>query len=92
MLIIDTIVVRLPDTFLINLRHASALGTAGVHALLSGYATAVDCGTRYRVLHAHGTVRATLQATGTLDLLTDSDDLGALLVAVLILPGSATQT
>jgi len=85
-LIIEAIVVRLPDTFLISLRHATALSIPGVRALLTGYITAVDYGTFYRVLHARGSVHHVLRATGTLEVLADSEDLGALMVARLALP------
>ncbi|WP_329064321.1 hypothetical protein [Amycolatopsis sp. NBC_01480] len=62
------------------------LNLSGVHALIAGYAAAIDYGTSYHVRHAPGPVRHVLQATGTMDLLSDSDDLGALVLAVLTLP------
>jgi hypothetical protein len=50
---------------------------------VAGYVTATDYGTTYRVLNAHGSARHTLQTTATIDVLADSNDLGALLLAVL---------
>lgn len=75
-LIIGAIVTKLPDTLLINLRQVTALSITGVRALLAGYITAIDNGTSYRVLHAHGQAREVRQATGALEMLADSDDLG----------------
>ncbi|HEY3690135.1 MAG TPA: STAS domain-containing protein [Pseudonocardiaceae bacterium] len=82
LLIITTIVGEAPDMLLIDLRHVTALSGNGVRALLTGYATAIDYGTSFHVVHASGTARYSLQLTGTLDLLADSNDLGALLLAV----------
>jgi anti-anti-sigma regulatory factor len=85
-LIVDAIRTKQPNTLVINLHHTTALGLAGTNALLAGYIAAIDCGTSYRVQHARGPVRDVLQATGTLDVLADSNDLGALLLAVLTAP------
>jgi hypothetical protein len=85
-LITEAIVARRPDTLMINLHHVTALSVTGVRALLVGYVVAIDHGTSYRVLHAHGQAHYVLQATGTMDVLADSDDLGALILAVLTLP------
>jgi anti-anti-sigma regulatory factor len=82
------ILVERPDTLLINLQDVSGFSLAGLHALLTGYVTAIDYGTSYRVRHAHGQVRDVLRATGTKEVLADSNDLGALLLAVLALPAS----
>jgi anti-anti-sigma regulatory factor len=90
LLIITTIVAEAPDTFLIDLCHVTALGNTGVRALLAGYTTAIDYGTSFHVVHAHGLVRYSLQVSGILDLLADSNDLSALLLGVLALPSSAT--
>jgi Low affinity iron permease len=62
----------------------SWLDEAGLTALVWGYAAAIDYGSTYRVINSQGRVRRVLRATGTLDVLADSDDLGALLVAVLL--------
>jgi anti-anti-sigma regulatory factor len=86
LLIVEVIVDQLPDSLLINLRHVTALSVAGVQGLVAGYVTATDYGTTYRVLNAHGPARRTLQTTATIDVLADSNDLGALLLAVLNLP------
>jgi hypothetical protein len=61
---------------------ATALDVNRTHALIAGYLSAIEHGTRYRALHARGAVRETLRATGTLDMLADGDDLSALLPAV----------
>jgi anti-anti-sigma regulatory factor len=74
------------DELLVGLDAVVALDVAGVTALMAGYVAAVDCGTVYRVRGAHGPVRRVLHDTGTLDVLADSDDLAALLLAVLKLP------
>ncbi|WIV59153.1 STAS domain-containing protein [Amycolatopsis nalaikhensis] len=87
-LIIDTVAMELPTTLLIDLRHVTALDFAGLRALLAGYRAAVDHGTSYHLLHAEGPARDLLQATGTLDMLADSDDLGALMLAVLTQPST----
>jgi anti-anti-sigma regulatory factor len=83
LLIVEVIVGRLPDSLLINLHQVTALSVAGVHGLVVGYITAIDNGTTYRVLNAHGPARRVLQTTATIDVLADSNDLGALLLAVL---------
>lgn len=75
-----------PNTLLVNLQDVTALGVTGIEALLTGYLTAMDYGTSYQVLRAHGQARDVLQATGIIDMLADSDDLGALLLAVLAFP------
>ncbi len=68
----------------VNLTQVTALNEAGVVALMFGYAKAVDYGTTYRVRHAHGTVECALRLAGVLDVLADSEDLGALLVAAIL--------
>jgi anti-anti-sigma regulatory factor len=86
LLIVDVIVDRLPDSLLINLHQVTALSVAGVRGLVAGYITAIDNGTTYRVLNAHGQARRILQSTATIDVLADSNDLGSLLLAVLGIP------
>jgi anti-anti-sigma regulatory factor len=81
-LVIDTIMTTQLDTFVINLHYATAIDITGTHALLAGYITAIEHGTRYHALYAHGPVRDALRATGILDVLVDSEDLSALLLAV----------
>ncbi|WP_439377383.1 STAS domain-containing protein [Amycolatopsis lexingtonensis] len=73
------------DLLVINVDQMTALGSAGIHALMSGYITAIEQGTSYRLCNAHGEVRRVLQLTGLLDVLADSDDVGALLLATLAL-------
>ncbi|WP_326948665.1 STAS domain-containing protein [Amycolatopsis sp. NBC_01307] len=79
----DLIVVEGAEVLLISLAQVTAMSSAGVHALMFGYTTAVDHGTSYRVRHACGGVRRVLQLAGVLDVLADSDDLGALLLATM---------
>ncbi|MDT7803931.1 MAG: hypothetical protein QOI78_7364 [Actinomycetota bacterium] len=89
----DLIVVEGPEVLLINLAQVTAMSSAGIHALMFGYTTAVDHGTSYRVRHARGEVRRVLQLAGVLDMLADSDDLGALLLAEVAVnaPRSSTE-
>jgi anti-anti-sigma factor len=78
------IVVERPEVLLINLDQVTALSSAGIHALMFGYTAAIDHGTSYKVRHARGEVRRVLQLAGVLDMLSDSDDLGALLLATMV--------
>ncbi|WP_409494587.1 hypothetical protein [Amycolatopsis sp. cmx-11-12] len=91
-LIVSSIVLTLPETLVIDLRHTTSLDLAGVNTLLTGYNTAIDHGTSYRVLHACGPVRDLLQLTRTWEVLADSDDLGALLGAVLLIPDAGPSS
>jgi hypothetical protein len=59
-------------------------GRGGLDRVGVGAAAAVDYGSTYRVINSQGRVRRLLRATGTLEVLADSDDLGALLTAVLV--------
>jgi hypothetical protein len=77
------ILIDKPDELQISLDAVSDLIDPGVLALMSGYVVAIDYGTQYRVMRARNQVRAGLRALGILDALRDSDDLGALLLAVL---------
>jgi anti-anti-sigma regulatory factor len=81
-LAMDAIMMIQLDTFVIDLHYATAIDFAGMRALLAGYTTAIEHGTRYCALRAHGPVRDALQAAGVLGVLADSEDLGALLLAV----------
>lgn len=86
LLVVHTISDDQPDELLINLDAVTALDAAGVEALISGYVTAIEHGSSYRVVNAHGAVRRVLNVTGTLDVLADSDDLGSLLLTALRSP------
>lgn len=86
LMIVEVLVVHRPDELLVNLDAVDCVSLTGVRALLCGYVTAIDCGTSYRILNAQDQVCHLLRATGTLDVLADSDDLGALLLALLTLP------
>ncbi|MFE9750223.1 STAS domain-containing protein [Saccharothrix saharensis] len=88
--LVRTIVVDLPDRLQVDLQSVVSIDFAGVHALLSRYATAIEYGTRYRVADSDPEVGRVLRATDTFDLLGDSEDLGALLLAVLTRPVSHT--
>lgn len=57
----DLIVVERPEVLLISLARVTAMSSAGVHALMFGYTTAVEHGTSYRVRHACGGVRRVLR-------------------------------
>ncbi|MCU1685936.1 MAG: hypothetical protein JWQ81_6675 [Amycolatopsis sp.] len=92
LLITEAILLHRPDALVIDLRHVVALSITGIRTLLTGYLTAIDRGTSYRVLHAHGQARHIMLATGTVDVLADSDDLGALLLAVLALPAPSAPS
>jgi anti-anti-sigma regulatory factor len=73
-----------PDELIIDLDAVVRLSTGTLAALICGYVTAIEYGTSYRVVNAHDEVRQAMQATGTLDMLADSEDTGALLLAVLL--------
>lgn len=85
-MIAEAIVVNRPDKLIVDLDAVVSLSFAGVQALVSAYVTAIDFGTSYHVINAHGAVRRMLRDTGTLEVLADSEDLGALLLALLVLP------
>jgi anti-anti-sigma factor len=82
--LLETIIIERPDELIIDLGAVSYLSRAGLAVLIFGYVTAIDYGTGYRVVHAHHDVRRVIEASGTLDMLTDSDDIGALLLVLLI--------
>lgn len=81
-----------PDALVVNLQGVIGLCGSGLHALIAGYLAAIDQGTSYSVVHAQGQARHVLQATGTMEMLTDSNDLGALLLAVLAHPVTNTPS
>jgi anti-anti-sigma factor len=72
-----------PNELLITLHDVTGLDQAGVEALVGGYVTAIEHGVRYRVVGAQGASLRALQATGTLELIADSDDVGELLHALI---------
>jgi anti-anti-sigma factor len=86
MMIFNAIVGGLPDELVVDLDGVTFLGRDGHWVLLSGYVIAVEYGTWYRVVNARDQVRDVLQANRTLDVLADSRDLGALLLALLLGP------
>lgn len=81
--LLEAIVVDRPDELIIDLDAVVRLSTGALAVLICGYVTAIEYGTSYRVVNAHDEVRHAMQATGTLDMLADSDDTGALLLALL---------
>lgn len=86
--VVQTIEVNQLDRLLVGLDAVSDIDMAGVTVLMSGYLAAIDYGTSYQVAGAHGRVRRVLQIAGILDVLADSDDLGALLLALMLRPSA----
>ncbi|UOZ03337.1 STAS domain-containing protein [Amycolatopsis sp. WQ 127309] len=81
--IVAVIELQHPETLRVSLAGVTALGSAGIHALLGGYTSAVENGTTYHVQHAIGPVRRILDLAGVREMLADSNDVGALLLAKL---------
>ncbi len=71
-----------PLTLVIDIRDVAVIDDPGMIALIDGYTTAIDYGTSFRVTHARGRASDTLSATGVLEMLKNSDDIGALILAV----------
>ena len=88
LMLVQTVDTDLPDELLVGLHAVSVLDVATVSALLAGYIAAIEHGTSYRVVGAHGRARHILQRTGMSEVLADSDDLGALMLALLLRPVS----
>jgi anti-anti-sigma factor len=84
--IVHTITDSQPDELSLNLNAVTGLDPSGAAALMAGYLTAIEHGTIYRVVGARGMVHRVLDATGTLEVLADSNDLASLLLAVLRSP------
>jgi anti-anti-sigma regulatory factor len=84
LMLLEAIVVDRPDELIIDLDAVVRVRADGLSALIGGYVTAIEYGTSYRVLNAHDEVRQAMLDTGTLDILADSDDTGALLLVMLI--------
>ncbi|MCW6008221.1 hypothetical protein K1W54_27300 [Micromonospora sp. CPCC 205371] len=87
-MIFQAIIEGLADELVVDLDGVDFLGADGHQVLVSGYVVAAEYGTTYRVINARAQVLATLQANQTADMLADSRDLGALLLAVLSRPAS----
>ncbi|WP_229070217.1 STAS domain-containing protein [Actinoplanes sp. DH11] len=85
-ILVQVVGTGLLDELVVGLHAVSGFDVAAVSALMAGYGAAVEHGTSYRVVGAHGRVRHVLQRTGMSDVLADSDDLGALILAVLLRP------
>ena len=82
-MILEAIIVDLADELIIDLDAVVCLSVAGLEALIAGYRTAIEYGTSYRVVNAHALGRRGMLTTETLDMLADSNDIGALLLALL---------
>jgi anti-anti-sigma factor len=86
---VEVLVVDRPDVLVIDLGAVCSIGPVGVEVLVLGYAVAIEHGTVYRVVDAHGQVRRVLESAGVLDVLADSEDVGSLVLALLLdSPGS----
>jgi anti-anti-sigma factor len=85
-MIFDAIVADWADELHVDLDAVTYLDSAGVMALVCGYVAAVECGSVYRVVNARGQVLRTLEAIGVMEVLANSEDLGALVLALLTLP------
>ncbi|HEY3692896.1 MAG TPA: STAS domain-containing protein [Pseudonocardiaceae bacterium] len=81
--IVELIAVGRPDELLVNLAELASLDDAGAVALVSGYVIAIDYGTSYRVVNVPDQVHSVLRDLGLLDILTGSDDIATLLLAIL---------
>jgi anti-anti-sigma regulatory factor len=79
------------DEVVVDLDAVRALDTAGVCVLIWAHHAAVEWGSVYRVVNAHGQVHRALLATGMQAVLADSEDIGALLLALLALPPASIQ-
>jgi anti-anti-sigma factor len=86
MLIFDALMLDFADELIIDLDAVGFLDAAGVGALVCGYEAAVECRVVYRVVHAREQPRQALLATGMLEVLADSQDIGAVLLALVTLP------
>jgi anti-anti-sigma factor len=82
--LLAVIIADSPRELVIDLHPATWLSDTGVNALVTGYTVAIEYGTLYRVTNAHHDVRRALQIAGVHDLLTNSDDVGALVLALLL--------
>ncbi|WP_157631905.1 STAS domain-containing protein [Catelliglobosispora koreensis] len=85
-MILEAIVAGWADELHVDLDAVTYLDGAGVLALVCGYVAAVECGSAYRVVNARGQAQRTLEATGVVEMLADSEDLGALVLALLSRP------
>ncbi|GAA4475606.1 STAS domain-containing protein [Phytohabitans houttuyneae] len=87
-MIFEAIIEGSPDELIVDLGGVVFLGADGHRALVSGYVVAVEYGTTYRVVSARDQVLGTLRANQTSEMLADSRDLGALLLALLSRPAA----
>jgi anti-anti-sigma factor len=82
--LLESIIAERSDDLIIDLDAVTCLSPAALATLIVGCVTAIDYGTSYRVINAHDNVRRVIEASGTADLLADSDDIGALLLALAV--------
>ncbi len=88
LMLVEVIVVELPAGLIVNLGAVTYLSDTGIVVLTHGCVIALEYGTGYCVVDARDQPRRALQDRGVLDWLADSDDLGALALAVLFQPRS----
>jgi anti-anti-sigma regulatory factor len=84
--IVEAVVGDHADELVIDLAGVDRLGVCGHLVLVTSYVVAVEYGAAFRVISARGPVLAELRANHTFDMLADSGDLGALLLAVVRRP------
>lgn len=84
--IVEAVVGDRADELVVDIAGVDRLGVCGHHVLVTGYVVAVEYGAVFRVINARGAVLAELQAKHTFDMLADSRDLGALLLALVRQP------
>ncbi|MFD1364491.1 STAS domain-containing protein [Actinoplanes sichuanensis] len=84
--IVEAVVGDHSDELVVDLAGVDRLGVCGHHVLVTGYIVAVEYGAAFRVINARGPVLCELRANHTFDMLADSRDLGALLLAVVRQP------
>ena len=71
----------MPARLLVDLGAVERIDFEIVISLMAGYNAAVEHGALYQIVGVRDQVRRTLERWQMLDVLTDSDDLGALIVA-----------
>jgi anti-anti-sigma regulatory factor len=80
--LIEPIVIDTPAHLIVDISDVEDVGDGELCALVYGYRTAIDYGVSLRVVNPCPQVRERIRAAGLLDLLSNGDDLAALLVAV----------
>ncbi len=88
MMLIEVILVDLPAHLIVDLGAVTYLSHPGIVMLAHSCGTAVEYGTGYRVVGARDQARQALHDSGVHEWLADSEDLGALVLALLAQPAS----